>query len=298
VDSLSKIRNLRRQVDARLKEIVEGLRGPGILKKAVAHSLLSGGKRLRPLVVIASKELFEAGGPEAMPAACAIELIHTYSLIHDDLPAMDDDSLRRGAPTCHIVFGEAVAILAGDALLTQSFAVVSRAYTDRPKLACRIIREMASAAGCGGMVGGQVLDIMREKPDDFKRFDPENTDLHRVHDMKTGALLRVCFVIGGILGGANKAEIERLASCGGRIGLAFQVIDDCLDATGTDAQLGKNAGSDARKGKETFVDLMGIERARRYAAELEAGAVTDLDAFGKNADLLRTLVKLAVERRS
>ena len=298
MNPLLRVNDLRRQVEARLMEISEGLQGPDILKKAIAHSLLSGGKRLRPLIVIASRELFEGGDPEAMAAACAIELIHTYSLIHDDLPAMDNDSLRRGVPTCHVAFGEAMAILAGDALLTESFNLVSRAYADRPKLACRIIREMATASGCRGMVGGQVLDILRERPKDFKKFGRENTDLHRVHDMKTGALLRACFVIGGILGGATKGEIERLASCGGRTGLAFQVVDDCLDATGTDTQLGKSAGSDARKGKETFADLMGIDGAKRYAAELEKGAVAELEAFGKKADLLRVLIRQAVERRS
>jgi len=297
-DSLQNIGDLKQRVDVRLRSLIEDVECPAILRKAMAHSLLAGGKRLRPLLTIASSELFPNNDPDPMPAACAVECIHTYSLIHDDLPSMDDDSLRRGVPTCHIVFGEAVAILAGDALLTEAFNIISSAYTNHPETASSVVREMASAAGCSGMVGGQVLDIIKENPSDYSADETGNIDLGKVHEMKTGALIRACFVIGGIIGGGGEKDIKTLASCGSKTGLAFQVIDDCLDATGTDSQLGKNAGSDARKGKGTFVELMGIDKARRYANELKEEALSCIAPYGERGDLLKRLIRQAVERRS
>jgi len=293
-----RIDELKQRVDRALGLLLDEVGGPTILKRAMAHALLSGGKRLRPLLVLASSELFESTGADPMAAACAVELIHTYSLIHDDLPAMDNDALRRGVPTCHIIFGEAMAILAGDALLTESFHVVAKAYAGRPAVATAIVCEMAAASGCAGMVGGQVLDVSGEDTRRPGAQSADATDLRTVHDMKTGALIRACFTIGAILGEAGDGDATRLAACGSRTGLAFQVIDDCLDATGSDDELGKSAGSDARKGKENFVSLMGLERARAYAVELKEEALSLLSGYGENGDLLRHLIIRAVERRS
>jgi geranylgeranyl diphosphate synthase type II len=305
VDPRARIAELRKKVDGELAGLVEGFGGPPLLKKAMAHSLLSGGKRLRPLLVIAASELFTGAGPDPLPAgrdplpaAAAVECVHTYSLIHDDLPSMDNDTLRRGVPTCHVVFGEAVAILAGDALLTEAFHVVAAAYAGRPDVAAKLVLKMASAAGSAGMVGGQVLDIVKDNPSLPRAGEGDRADLHTVHAMKTGALIRACFSMGGILGGAAQEDLAALERCGTITGLAFQVVDDCLDATGTDAELGKNAGSDAVKGKETYVQLLGLEEAAKYARELMDQALAEIAPFGAAGDLLRELIRSAVERRT
>ncbi len=300
--TLPEIEALKKQVDDNLKSLISGLACPEVLKNAMSHSVLAGGKRLRPLITIAACRLFDNKGIDPLPAACAIEFIHTYSLIHDDLPAMDNDSLRRGIPTCHIVFGEAMAILAGDALLTEAFNIVTRAYRDHPATACAAIIEIASAAGAAGMAGGQVYDIMNENAHHGEDGKGENSgigedvDLFKIHEMKTGALLKACFVTGGIIGGGGEQDLDRLAQCGGKVGLAFQVIDDCLDATGTDQQLGKNAGSDAAKGKRTFIDLMGRKKAMKLADELEREALSLIAPYKDRGDLLSRLIRKAVER--
>ena len=302
METLPEIETLKKQVDDNLESLITGLDCPGILKNAMSHSVLAGGKRLRPLITIAAHRLFDKKGIDPMPAACAIEFIHTYSLIHDDLPAMDNDSLRRGVPTCHIVFGEAMAILAGDALLTEAFHLISAAYRDHPETACAVVMEIASAVGAAGMVGGQVYDIMNENARHGESGSVdcgaagEDVDLFRIHEMKTGALLKACFVTGGIIGGGGAQDLDRLAQCGGKVGLAFQIIDDCLDATGTDQQLGKNAGSDAAKGKRTFIDLMGKEKALRLAGELEKEALSLVAPYKDRGDVLRWLIRKAVER--
>jgi geranylgeranyl pyrophosphate synthase len=299
MDARTRIKELRKKVEGELAGLVEGFGGPPLLKKAMAHSLLSGGKRLRPLLVIASSELFgKDGRPDPLPAAAAVECIHTYSLIHDDLPSMDNDTLRRGVPTCHVVFGEAVAILAGDALLTEAFHVVAAAYADHPAVASQLVLKMASAAGSTGMVGGQVLDIVKDNPALPRAGEGDRADLRTVHAMKTGALIRACFSMGGILGGAAQKDMAALERCGSLTGLAFQVVDDCLDATGTDAELGKNAGSDAEKGKETYVQLLGLEGAEKYAHDLMDQALAEIEPYGAGGDLLRELVRSAVERRA
>ncbi|MFH1436637.1 MAG: polyprenyl synthetase family protein [Pseudomonadota bacterium] len=300
METTAEIEALKKKVDDGLESMLSGMACPEILKNAMSHSVLAGGKRLRPLITIAACRLFDKKGIDPVPAACAIEFIHTYSLIHDDLPAMDNDSLRRGVPTCHIVFGEAMAILAGDALLTEAFNIVSRAYCDHPETACAAMREIASAAGAAGMVGGQVYDIMNEQARHVEggtaESDGEDVDLFRIHEMKTGALLKACFVTGGIIGGGGGQDLDRLAQCGGKVGLAFQVIDDCLDATGTDQQLGKNAGSDAAKGKRTFIDLMGRKKAMKLAGELEKEALSLIAPYKDRGDLLGRLIRKAVER--
>jgi len=292
------INRLRSDFEARLAAAADRLGGPRVLGRAAAHSLLSGGKRLRPLIAIGASRLQGEPPLDPMPAACALEFVHTYSLVHDDLPAMDNDTLRRGAPTCHVAFGEAVAILAGDALLTEAFALVCDGYRDAPAAAARIAGELAGAAGAGGMVGGQVLDVLKERDPAQLARDGEEAGIARVHALKTGALIRASFVIGGIAGGLPGEELGRLARCGEMVGLAFQIVDDCLDATATAAQLGKSAGSDARHGKETFASLMGVAKARAEAARLEREALAVVDVYGERGGVLRELVRLSVERRS
>jgi geranylgeranyl diphosphate synthase type II len=292
-----KIIDFKKLVNSYLERTVEKIDCPEFLKRAISHSLLSGGKRLRPIIVLSTREIFGGNEPDALPAACAIEMIHTYSLIHDDLPAMDNDTLRRGVPTCHVAFGEATAILAGDALLTEAFGIIAREYEKFPQLGCKIIENLSSSAGARGMVGGQVLDIMAERPEEFaSKGGVIEFDIKKIHELKTGALLESCFVIGGLIGGADSSQLTHLRNCGSMTGLAFQIIDDYLDATSTDAQLGKNAGSDARKGKKTFVDFLGLEKSRTYAMDLEKKAYEELSSFGEKADLLKTVIRMAIER--
>ena len=221
-----------------------------------------------------------------MPAACALEMIHTYSLIHDDLPAMDNDDLRRGRPTLHKAYNEALAILAGDALLTMAFDLLASAGN------IRVVREVACASGAAGMVGGQVLDMESEGG---------RADLHqlrRIHASKTGALIRCAVRCGALLGGAEDAMLEALTRYGERLGLAFQIADDILDVVGEQEALGKTVGSDAARGKSTYPALVGLEEARRLAAEAAQSAVDALDCFGAEADTFRALARFVVDRKS
>jgi geranylgeranyl diphosphate synthase type II len=262
----------------------------------VRYSLFAGGKRLRPLLVLAAAEA--VGGEEAdvMPYACAVEMIHTYSLIHDDLPAMDNDDLRRGKPTSHKVFGEAIAILAGDALLTCAFHLLSVVPFGWP--AERLRRRLEAAAllgeacGTSGLIGGQVQDLESEGR------DVDAATLERLHRAKTGALLGACVMGAAALAGAGEAERVRLERYARAIGLAFQVVDDVLDATEADAQLGKTAGKDHAAGKATYVRVHGLDEARRLARELHEQALDALAPLGLAADLLRELAHMIVWRRS
>lgn len=262
---------------------------PETLRKAMAYSLLAGGKRLRPILALAGCEAV-GGAPEtALPLGCALEMIHTYSLIHDDLPAMDDDDFRRGQPTNHKVFGEAMAILAGDALLTEAFAVASTAQAP-PAVVVRVLRELAAAVGAAGMVGGQVIDVESTgKPVDLAL-------LRRLHGKKTGALLRVSVCGGARLGGADEAAVASLRTYAEALGLAFQIVDDVLDVTADLKTLGKDPGSDREAGKTTYVDLLGVEGAGRHAREVMDAGLAALAPLGDRAEPLRALGRYTVER--
>jgi len=276
-----------------LGDLLATCRGPTLLLEAMGYSLLAGGKRLRPVLVLATKSLFPPNGLDPMPAAAAIELVHTYSLIHDDLPAMDNDDLRRGVPTCHRKFGEAVAILAGDALLTEAFRIVAEAYArQEDEKGNRVIAEIAAAAGSDGMVGGQVLDMTSMGAALGREA------LEAMHRKKTGALLRAAVRIGAILGDASDTDLEALTSYADAIGLAFQVADDILDTIGTQEALGKSVGKDESQGKSTYVSILGMDRSRSYAASLVDDAVLSLARFGSRAEPLRTLARFIAERTS
>jgi geranylgeranyl diphosphate synthase type II len=272
-------------------------RWPPTIHRAVRYSLFAGGKRIRPLLVMAAGEAVGGAASALLPLACAVEMIHTYSLIHDDLPAMDNDDLRRGKPTSHKVFGEAIAILAGDALLTRAFHLLVEAPPDAsPEEVRRRLRAAArlgEAAGTSGLIGGQVADLEAEG-----RSDVSLPELERLHRAKTGALLAACVVGGGVLGGASEGDLARLGQYADSIGLAFQVVDDVLDATEGAAQLGKTAGKDAAAGKATYVRLMGIDAARAIAARLLGEALAALEPLGARAALLRALATLIVERHA
>ena len=233
-----------------------------------------------------------------MPLACAVEMIHTYSLVHDDLPAMDNDDLRRGKPTSHKVFGEAIAILAGDALLTRAFHLLvdvgpREASGDGASRRLRAAGILGQAAGTAGLIGGQVADLEAEGRDDVTL-----ADLERLHRAKTGALLGACVVGGGVLGGASDADLGRLARFGEAIGLAFQVVDDILDATEGAEKLGKTAGKDAAAGKATYVRLLGLDRARETAARLRREAEDAILPLGDRGAILRSLAGLIVDRHA
>jgi geranylgeranyl diphosphate synthase type II len=281
----------RTRVDEALPRFLLGGGGPQGLLDAMGYSLLAGGKRIRPVLLLATRDLFPTGGPDPMPAACALELIHTYSLIHDDLPSMDDDDLRRGMPSSHKKFGEATAILAGDGLLTQAFWLLGGAYAAVDgKLVGRLVAEIAMAAGSSGMVGGQFLDTVETG----RAVD--RGGLERIHRMKTGALIRAAVRCGAILGGAAGEDLDELTAFGEEVGLAFQVADDVLDVTSTAEELGKTTGKDHSQAKNTYVALMGLDSAREYAQVLADRARARLVRFGEPASSLRTLADLIVTR--
>ena len=265
------------------------------LREAMNYSLLAGGKRLRPVLCLSTAALFGLKAEAVMPFAAALEMIHTYSLIHDDLPAMDDDDLRRGRPSCHKAFDEATAILAGDALLTDAFGfMASTGKTVRPDNVLRALAEVASAAGACGMVGGQILDMeCTGKPS-----VPLST-LQHLHALKTGAMFRVACVSGGLLAGASAPEITALRSYGEALGVTFQIVDDILDETADTETLGKPAGSDAEMGKTTYPSLVGLERSRELALSFATRAAESLDDFdGPDADFLRGLALMLVDRKN
>ncbi len=265
----------------------------GPLQEAMRYSLFAGGKRLRPILVLAAAELASKRWRPYLATAGAAEMVHTYSLIHDDLPAMDDDDMRRGKPTCHRKFGEATAILAGDALNTMAFEVLaSQAKTRGVKgeNIARCVGELALASGRSGMVGGQVLDLAGEG----KRLSL--ADLKEMHLKKTGALISACLRIGFIVGGGGDSQIKKLDAFGRDIGLAFQVVDDVLDAVGKQGKTGKDAGSDKRKGKYTFVSHYGVSGARREAEKLARRARASLAAYGNRAEALHALADYVVQR--
>ena len=279
-------------VDAALERVLpaETLR-PETLHKAMRYSVFAGGKRLRPVLVIAGAEAVGGTASQVMPTACAMELIHTYSLVHDDLPAMDNDDFRRGAPTNHKVFGEAMAILAGDALLTLAFRLVadnageSRALRD-------VVLDIADAAGHGGMVAGQVADLEAEG----RRVGAEVVDY--IHAHKTGALIRTSLRVGAMLCGADAARVRALSVAGADLGLAFQIVDDILDVVASSEELGKTAGKDQIQQKATYPAIHGIEASRARAAFLIRDAEEALRALGPRAEPIRALGRFILERKA
>lgn len=265
---------------------------PASIHTAMRYSVFAGGKRIRPILCYESAKLFAADPAGAIPVGCALEFIHTYSLIHDDLPALDNDDLRRGKPTNHKVFGEAIAILAGDALLTLAFQTLANAAIE-PNRRVRVISEIASAAGTvNGMVGGQVADIEAEK----KAADAAM--LEYIHRSKTAALICGSIVAGAIAGGAGDEDVARLRRFGEQIGWAFQVVDDILDVSESSVSLGKTAGKDQAQQKATYPALYGLEKSRAIATELETKALRELDFYGERGTRLRQVAQFLVARRN
>jgi geranylgeranyl diphosphate synthase type II len=265
---------------------------PATIHKAMRYSLFAGGKRIRPLLAMAAAEAISDAPSGIESAACALELIHTYSLIHDDLPALDNDDLRRGQPTCHKVFGDAMAILAGDALLTLAFEVLARLDGDAAR-SIQLVHELATASGTvGGMIGGQVNDIEGEG----KR--PTAQILDAIHRAKTGALLRCSVRMGAIYAGADLGQLAALTSFGEHIGLAFQIVDDVLDVEQPSEALGKTAGKDAAQHKITFPAVYGIDRSREMAEQERISAHLALNLFDDRAERLRQIADLIVRRNA
>lgn len=261
------------------------------LRASMAYSLMAGGKRLRPVLLMAAADAVGADGTKFLPVACALEMIHTYSLIHDDLPAMDNDDLRRGKPTNHVVYGEGIAILAGDALLTLAFTVILRQKAVPAEALLRVVDEVSRAAGAEGMVGGQVLDLEAEN----RQISME--ELRRVHTGKTGALFRAALRSGAILAGASEEQLSALTAYADHFGLAFQITDDILDVIGNAEEIGKPVGSDEKNHKSTYVTLTSLEMAQELARRTVAEAEAALSVFGQEAAFLRELVAYLVNRK-
>ena len=301
------LRSRRDEVEQALARVLPPLEGSlATIRDAMRYSLLAGGKRLRPVLALTAAETVAPGNPEAaglaMPAACAIEMIHTYSLIHDDLPAMDNDTLRRGKPTLHVVYGEGLAILAGDGLLTEAFALLARDPDDegRPEIAARklaTMRRIAEAAGAAGMVGGQAIDLQAVGHSrGAEAFDADR--LRDMHARKTGALIRAATVAGAIMAGAPPARVDAVDRYAARLGLAFQIVDDILDVEGEGQELGKTAGKDAAAGKPTYPALFGLDASKRLAQEAADQAVAVLAESHLDRSRLAEIARWVVSRTS
>jgi geranylgeranyl diphosphate synthase type II len=293
----------RALVEAALGRVLPGPPGcPDLVSRAMQYSLMAGGKRLRPILCLASAEAVGGDTVMALPAACAIELIHTYSLIHDDLPAMDNDTMRRGRPTLHVVAGEGMAILAGDGLLTEAFHLLAREPASRdPQVVARKIRvidTIAAAAGPEGMVGGQAIDLASVMVDSRtgQAQLPDAEALRSMHGMKTGALIRASAASGAIMGGGSDDEIAAVDRAAAEFGLSFQIVDDILDVEGASAHLGKTAGKDAASGKPTYPGLYGLEASRRMAAECLDRATATLRSAGIADDRLLAIGRWILDR--
>jgi geranylgeranyl diphosphate synthase type II len=303
VDVREYVRARRTEIDEALETILPGPPDcPAPVAEAMRYSLLAPGKRLRPILCLAGADTVRGDRAAAFPAACAIELIHTYSLIHDDLPAMDNDTLRRGRPTLHVVAGEGMAILAGDGLLTEAFAILAReSYGEGSILAARRLRTIAvvaRAAGPTGMVGGQAIDLACVTPDPTDRTLPrlDADGLKGMHARKTGALIRASAAAGAIMGGATDEQIDAVDRAAAELGLAFQIIDDVLDVEGSAKAMGKTAGKDAAAGKPTYPALYGIEASRRMAGDCLTRAESVLDAAALPKALILGLGRWIVDR--
>ena len=263
-----------------------------IIYEAMRYSVFAGGKRLRPILMLSFCEMCGGDVSEVIPFACAMEMIHTYSLIHDDLPAMDNDDLRRGMPTSHIKFGEATAILAGDALLNHAFEVVSEYSGSEPQKAIKAINMLAMSSGTEGMIGGQVVDIESEG----KQITLD--ELRYLHLGKTGAIIRSACTIGALLGGGSEEEIAAADEFAKNLGIAFQIQDDILDVEGTEEELGKPIGSDAEEDKNTYVSLLGLEKSNELQKEYSQKAKDALTVFGDRAEFLKELTDYLTSRRN
>lgn len=287
-------RYLDRVRPALARAVAGGASLPGKLGEAMRYSVEAGGKRLRPALCLASCEAVGGDLDSAESPAVALELIHTYSLIHDDLPCMDDDDTRRGKPTNHRVFGEALAVLAGDGLLTSAFSVLADAGPNLSSEArVEMIRILAGAAGASGMVGGQALDLEAEGSEGV-----DLPTLQYIHTHKTGALFAACCRMGGVAGGGTREQIGRLGKFGAKIGLAFQIVDDLLDVTGVAEKLGKATGKDLGRGKATYPGILGVEESRRRVEELAGDAQQIAGAFGDAGEGLALLARLVTDRSS
>jgi geranylgeranyl diphosphate synthase type II len=283
----------RTLTDAALDRLIPlETRHPASIHKAMRHSVFAGGKRLRPVLCMEAGRMVEGSLPKKIEElGAALEMLHTYSLIHDDLPALDNDDLRRGRPTCHKVFGDAIAILAGDALQTQAYEVLSRLECPT-EARVRIIEEIARGTGTiDGMIGGQVVDLEAEQT------RPTAEMLEYIHRSKTAALITASLVSGGLYAGAKEKEVEKLRAFGQSIGLAFQIVDDVLDVTQTSEQLGKTAGKDTAAQKATYPALFGVEESLHKADGLVNSALEQLESFGERADTLKELARYLVERK-
>jgi geranylgeranyl diphosphate synthase type II len=281
----------RQEVNAELSRLMEPQTGiPDRLLESMSYSLLAGGKRLRPLLVLLACETCGGDRASALPAACALEMIHTYSLIHDDLPCMDDDDLRRGRPTNHKVFGDGIAVLAGDALLTVAFEILAKSKPSKRHPIAEQIADLAHASGSRWLVGGQVADLEGEG----RKLG--GNDLKYIHRCKTAALLTASIRLGAMSANATPAQLKSLTTFGQSVGLAFQVIDDILDVTQPTEKLGKSAGKDVASQKATYPAVFGLEKSRAEAKRLTRTAHTALKPFGKNADTMRALADYLLAR--
>lgn len=273
---------------------------PSVIHRAMRYAVSAGGKHLRPILLLAGTEVCGGAPDPVLPAACAIELIHTYSLIHDDLPAMDDSPTRRGRPTCHVVFGDAIAVLAGDALHALAFSLLLRSSDGvSPARTLAVCQEIAQAIGTAGMVGGQVLDVLAERRPALLSdaiLDPPTELVREIHLRKTAALIRAALRAGALLAGADEILLAALGGYGERVGLAYQIVDDILDVEGDALTLGKQVGRDAAVGKITYPAAYGIDRSRAIAAQLTADAIDIVDALGPRARILKDLGRSLLER--
>jgi geranylgeranyl diphosphate synthase type II len=291
IDNYMTIR--RQEVDRRLDELLQPRDGvPPLLSDAMRYSILSGGKRFRPILLLSVISLFEEDYQTGMIPACAVEMIHAFSLIHDDLPCMDDDDMRRGKPTVHRKFDEATAVLAGDALLTEAFLILSGFKPEVPGLSAAMISQLASAAGIDGMIGGQLTDIESEGK------KPTGPLVDYIHARKTAALISASARLGAMAVEREEQDIERISAFGFDLGLAFQIVDDVLDVIGDDEVLGKRAQKDLERGKVTYPGVFGTEKSMVRARELVDSAVRHLEPYGERADVLRRISGFVVNRVS
>ncbi len=290
----------KKLIEDKLNSLLRNPGAPlGTLEESIRYSALAGGKRLRPILSIAACEAIGGNADKALPLACTIEMIHTYSLIHDDLPSMDDDALRRGVPTNHTVFGEAAAILSGDALLTDAFYVmVNEGLSSgiEAETLCEIVRDISKAAGSRGMIRGQAIDLQIETlAEDGGELSLQDIEL--MHSLKTGALIEVSVTAGAKIGGSDERQLEQLAIYGRSVGLAFQIVDDVLDVVGV-GDMGKESGNDARNEKATYAHIAGIEASKERASELTQSAVEALSEFGDAARPLKEIAQYLGGRKS
>jgi geranylgeranyl diphosphate synthase type II len=294
LDLDSYLTSQKKRINRALESLLKTSDKPDRILEAMTYSLMAGGKRIRPVLCVAAAEAAGGNPEDALPAACALEMVHTYSLIHDDLPAMDDDALRRGKPTCHMAFDEATAILTGDALLTLAFQTLASIELSNAEQAAkwlRIIRLISYAAGYCGMIQGQMLDITSEGR------QLTLAELKSLHRLKTGALIEASISSGAVLGGLNSNKISMFESYAQNIGLAFQVTDDILNVEGDPEIMGKAVGTDKLRNKSTYPSLLGLKKSKDFAGKLVENALQALESFDQKAEPLRAIAKYIVERK-